>query len=59
MKIIETDDDVLKVFLDDESICFEFENTEYFFTPLEADELAEILKKLCNKTKYIKGLKKE
>lgn len=61
MKIIETDDQVLKGYLDqeDDTIYLEFEQRAYHFTPLETVQLRDLLSTLIDKTRYFKGLRQE
>lgn len=59
MKILDSDEAVLKVYICDQSnIYLEFENRTFCFTPLEAQQLAQLLHKLCEETEYFKGLRK-
>jgi hypothetical protein len=60
MKILDSDETVLKVYLgEQDDIYLEFENRTFCFTPLEANQLSMLLEKLCNRTEYFKGLRKE
>jgi len=57
MKIVDTNDEVLKVFRDDEDyIWLEFEDKAFPFTPLEARELGLLLREIANQTDYFQGL---
>lgn len=62
MKFIESFEPVTKIWLDEsdgaECICIEIDNhITVELTPLEAQQLAEILQKKCKDTDYFKGLK--
>lgn len=59
MKIIESDDEVLKVYDDGECIWLEFEDAAYPFSPLEAQKLCESLLRTVNNSSYFKGFSKE
>ena len=57
MKIINTSDEVVKVYTeDDDDIVIEFEHRDYTFTPLEAHTLGKMLVELAKQTEYFKGL---
>lgn len=56
MKIIETEEEVLKVYDDGEDIYLEFEDRAYSFTPLEAKALCESLLRVVNNSSYFRGL---
>jgi len=65
MKILNTDDDVLKVYYTEystgkELIILEFDNAVncHHLTPIEAQQLADHLNKLCKQTKYFQGFHK-
>jgi len=57
MKILETDEQVLKVYIEQEKIILEFEYAlhSHSLTPIEAQQLADRLNKLCKQTKYFQG----
>lgn len=59
MKVIETDQDILKVYHDkeDDSIYLVFEHSSHQFTPLEAMQLRDLLSTVIDKTDYFSGLR--
>lgn len=57
MKILDTHDEILKVYDDGECIYLEFEDGAYWFTPLEAQSLCETLARLVSNSSYFKGLR--
>lgn len=63
MKIIEGEEDCIKVYMkhnycEEDEIFIETEQETICLTPLEANQIANILLKLCKETDYFKGLNK-
>jgi hypothetical protein len=56
MKIIETDEPILKIYDDGEQVWLEFEDRAHSFSPLEAQALCQCLLKVVNNTSYFRGL---
>lgn len=56
MKILKTEDEVLRVYLEDDEVCLQFDDYVTSLTPLEAQVLATTLSEISNETRYFRGL---
>lgn len=57
MKILKTEDEVLRIYLEDDAVCLQFDDYVTSLTPLEAQLLATTLAEISNETRYFKGLR--
>lgn len=57
MRILETEDEVVKVYEDKEHVYLEFEARVYALTALEAHTLGHSLLRIAEKTSYYKDVK--
>lgn len=57
MKIIETEDDILKIYSDGDDIWLEFEYESYCLSPLEAMALSDALTRVYKNSAYFQGLR--
>ncbi len=55
MKIIATEEEVLKVYDDGDDIWLEFEDKAYALSPIEAKDLCDLLYKVYKESTYFKG----